>query len=305
VTKEEKTKSEGRTVSLVLGSGGARGLAHIGVIKYLEENNFQIKSISGCSIGSLIGGVYAAGKLDELEKWMRSIDKVDMASLLDLSWGNGGVFKGDKIIDTLIDLIGDVQIEEMPIPFTAVAANIETEKEVWFNSGSLFDAIRASVSLPLFFTPFEHQSELLIDGGILNPVPISPTTEDETDLTIAVNLGGAPESESESESENENESESESESESDLSFQDGIKKFLKRFQNDEDTSESKKWGMYEVANKSLDTMQGAIARYKLAECPPDIEIKIARNACGTYDFDRAKEMIQLGYEKAESALRQN
>jgi len=301
VTKEEKTKSEGRTVSLVLGSGGARGLAHIGVIKYLEENNFQIKSISGCSIGSLIGGVYAAGKLDELEKWMRSIDKVDMASLLDLSWGNGGVFKGDKIIDTLIDLIGDVQIEEMPIPFTAVAANIETEKEVWFNSGSLFDAIRASVSLPLFFTPFEHQSELLIDGGILNPVPISPTTEDETDLTIAVNLGGAPESESESESENE----SESESESDLSFQDGIKKFLKRFQNDEDTSESKKWGMYEVANKSLDTMQGAIARYKLAECPPDIEIKIARNACGTYDFDRAKEMIQLGYEKAESALRQN
>jgi len=116
-----------------------------------------------------------------------------------------------------------------------------------------------------------------------------------------VNLGGAPESESESESENE----SESESESDLSFQDGIKKFLKRFQNDEDTSESKKWGMYEVANKSLDTMQGAIARYKLAECPPDIEIKIARNACGTYDFDRAKEMIQLGYEKAESALRQN
>jgi len=301
VTKEEKTKSEGRTVSLVLGSGGARGLAHIGVIKYLEENNFQIKSISGCSIGSLIGGVYAAGKLDELEKWMRSIDKLDMASLLDLSWGNGGVFKGDKIIDTLIDLIGDVQIEEMPIPFTAVAANIETEKEVWFNSGSLFDAIRASVSLPLFFTPFEHQSELLIDGGILNPVPISPTTEDETDLTIAVNLGGAPESESESESENE----SESESESDLSFQDGIKKFLKRFQNDEDTSESKKWGMYEVANKSLDTMQGAIARYKLAECPPDIEIKIARNACGTYDFDRAKEMIQLGYEKAESALRQN
>ena len=291
MTKEEKTKSEGRTVSLVLGSGGARGLAHIGVIKYLEENNFQIKSISGCSIGSLIGGVYAAGKLDELEKWMRSIDKVDMASLLDLSWGNGGVFKGDKIIDTLIDLIGDVQIEEMPIPFTAVAANIETEKEVWFNSGSLFDAIRASVSLPLFFTPFEHQSELLIDGGILNPVPISPTTEDETDLTIAVNLGGAPESESESES--------------DLSFQDGIKKFLKRFQNDEDTSESKKWGMYEVANKSLDTMQGAIARYKLAECPPDIEIKIARNACGTYDFDRAKEMIQLGYEKAESALRQN
>src|SRR5210317_348588 len=126
-----------KSVSLVLGSGGARGLAHIGVIKWLEENNYEIRSIAGCSIGSLIGGVYAAGKLDQLEKWMLSIDKLNIASLLDLSWGNGGIFKGDKVINTLIDLIEDIQIENLSIPFTAVAANIVTEKEVWINSGSL------------------------------------------------------------------------------------------------------------------------------------------------------------------------
>ena len=187
MSKKENSK---QTVSLVLGSGGARGLAHIGVIKWLEENDYEVKSIAGCSIGAMIGGVYAAGKLDELEEWMCSITKMDMANLLDISWGNGGIFKGDKVIDTLKDLIGDKQIKNLPIPFTAVAADMITQKEVWINKGSLFDAIRASISLPLFFTPVKHKDKLLIDGGVLNPVPIAPTFDDHTDLTIAVNLGG-------------------------------------------------------------------------------------------------------------------
>ena len=150
---KKKSFTKKTTVSLVLGSGGARGLAHIGVIRWLEENNFEIKSISGCSIGSLIGGVYAAGKLDQLEEWMTSLKKTDIASLLDLSWGSGGIFKGDKIINTLVGFLEDIQIENLPLPYTAVAVDIVTEKEVWINSGSLFEAIRASVSLPLFFTP--------------------------------------------------------------------------------------------------------------------------------------------------------
>ena len=137
---ESKIVGGGKTVSLVLGSGGARGLAHIGIIKWLEENNFEIKSIAGCSIGSLIGGVYAAGKLDQLEKWMRSLSKMDIAALLDISWGSSGIFKGDRLIDTLINLLDEVRIEDISIPFTAVAANIVTEKEVWINSGSLFSA---------------------------------------------------------------------------------------------------------------------------------------------------------------------
>ncbi|MCD6597658.1 MAG: patatin-like phospholipase family protein, partial [Bacteroidales bacterium] len=162
------------TVSLVLGSGGARGLAHIGVIRWLEENNYEIKSISGCSIGSLIGGVYAAGKLDQLEKWMCSITNKDIITLLDISWDGSGLFKGDKIINTLVNLLGDTRIENLSISFTAVAADVDAEKEVWINSGSLFDAIRASVSLPLFFTPYNYNGIKLIDGGVLNPVPIAP-----------------------------------------------------------------------------------------------------------------------------------
>ena len=114
-----KTTKNKTTVSLVLGSGGARGLAHIGVIHWLEENNFKIESISGCSMGALIGGVYAAGKLDDFEQWVSAITKVDILTLLDLSWKKGGLVKGDKIINTLVELVGDQLIEDLPISFTA------------------------------------------------------------------------------------------------------------------------------------------------------------------------------------------
>lgn len=287
------------TVSLVLGSGGARGLAHIGVIKWLEENNYEIKSISGCSIGSLIGGVYAAGKLEQLEQWMLSISKLDIANLLDLSWGEGGMFKGDKIINTLIDLLEDIQIEDLPIPFTAVAADLITEKEVWINSDSLFDAIRASVSLPLFFTPVKHNNALLIDGGVLNPVPIAPTFNDATDITIAVNLGGAllPETTAINNTLDKDITGSR--------FQQKIKKFMDSFDHKEKAPSTKNWGMYDVADKAFDTMQSTIARLKIASYPPDVEIEIARNACGTLEFDRAAEIIELGYTKTRVAFGAN
>ncbi len=185
-------EANNKTVSLVLGSGGARGLAHIGVIHWLEENNFKIESISGCSMGALIGGIYAAGKLDEFEQWVSAITRVDIFTLLDLSWEKNGLVKGDKIINTLVELVGEQLIEDLPISFTATAADIINEKEVWMKSGRLFDAIRASISLPLFFTPFNYKGVELIDGGVLNPVPIAPTFGDETEMTIAVNLGGVP-----------------------------------------------------------------------------------------------------------------
>ena len=183
-----------KTVSLVLGSGGARGLAHIGVIHWLEENDFKIKSIVGCSIGAVIGGIYAAGKLDEYEQWVRSITKVDIVTLLDLSWEKSGLVRGDKLINTLIDLVGEQLIEDLPISYTAVAADIKGQKEIWIKSGSLFDAMRASFAIPLLFTPFKYKGVDLVDGGVLNPVPIAPTFGDETDMTIAVNLGGPAES---------------------------------------------------------------------------------------------------------------
>ena len=179
-----------KTVSLILGSGGARGLAHIGVIRWLEENGYAIRSISGCSMGALVGGVYAAGKLDVFTGWVRAITKKDILKLLDISFGSSGMVKGEKIIKTLKDLVGDQLIEDLPITYTAVAADITNEKEIWLNEGPLFDAIRASMSLPLFFTPARLNGVELLDGGILNPVPIAPTFSDDTDMKIAVNLGG-------------------------------------------------------------------------------------------------------------------
>lgn len=294
--ENHKNTENKTTVSLVLGSGGARGLAHIGVIKWLEENNFEIKSIAGCSIGSLIGGVYAAGKLDQLENWMRSLTKLDIANLLDLSWGSGGIFKGDKVINTLVDLVEDIQIENLSIPFTAVAADIVTEKEVWINSGSLFDAIRASVSLPLFFTPVNYKDSILIDGGVLNPVPIAPTFNDNTDLTIAVNLGGKLLKE------NTKSMKELDENIGGQKFQQGIRKFIQSFDKNDKKPTVKNWGMYEVADKAFDAMQSTIARQKIASYPPDVDIEIARNACGTLEFDRAAEMIELGYQKAKFAF---
>lgn len=296
---EQKENIKKTTVSLVLGSGGARGLAHIGVIRWLEENNFEIKSISGCSIGSLIGGVYAAGKLDQLEEWMVALKKTDIASLLDFSWGSGGIFKGDKIINTLISFLDDIQIENLSIPFTAVAADIVTEKEVWINTGSLFDAIRASVSLPLFFTPIKNGESILIDGGVLNPVPIAPTFNDDTDLTIAVNLGGSLLKKN-------TDTKNESNGKKTISkFQYDIKSFINSIGAKDINSKVKNLSMYEVADKAFDTMQSTIARIKIALYPPDLEIEIARNACGTLEFDRSAEMIKLGYEKAQLAYEMN
>lgn len=284
------------TVSLVLGSGGARGLAHIGVIHELQDRGYEICSISGCSIGALIGGVFAAGKLDDFERWICAIRKIDMVTLLDISWGKDGLVKGDKIISTLIDLVGDKTIEELPIPFTAIAADVKNEKEVWINSGRLFDAIRASISLPLFFTPVKYKDVYLIDGGVLNPVPIAPTFNDDTDITIAVNLGGLPDHKDETLEDN-----PPSESKS-SPLRQKVDRFFSELQNSVKGSSEKNWGVYDVANEAFDAMQSTIARQKLAAYPPDIVIEIARNVCGTLEFDRASQMIELGRSKTHEKL---
>jgi NTE family protein len=293
------SEAKSKSVSLVLGSGGARGLAHIGVIKWLIENNYEIKSITGCSIGSLIGGVFAAGKLDQLEKWMCSISSTDILTLLDISWEGSGIFKGDKIINTLVNLVGETQIENLPISFTAVATDIHGEKEVWITSGSLFTAIRASISLPLFFTPVKYNGSLLIDGGVLNPVPIAPTFSDNTDLTIAVNLGGSM-----SHIKNKIARRIDDETK-DLPFQNGVKKFTQKLIGSSKKDLIPNRNIYEVANMAFDAMQSTIGRQKIAAYPPDVVLEIARNACGTLEFDRATEMIELGYRTAKTSFAKN
>lgn len=314
---EQKKKQR---VSLVLGSGGAKGIAHVGIIHWLEEHGYDIVSISGCSVGAVVGGLYAAGKLAEFEEWVRSITKYDVVSLVDIAWQRSGLVKGDKIVQTLTRLVGKEQlIETLPIKFTAVAADILNEKEVWLQSGSLFDAIRASISLPLFFTPVKYNGSYLVDGGVLNPVPIAPTFGDVSDLTIAVNLGGSPVPEEElrpppepetAPPQQESAAPDPEEEGAANGFRDSISRFVQRVQHSLVSSEptektTMNWGPSDVANLAFETMQGSIARHKLAVYPPDLLVTVPRNACAMFDLHRSAEMIELGYRIAEQQLGQH
>ncbi len=177
-----------KTVSLVLGSGGARGYAHVGVIRALEERGYEIKGIAGCSMGSLIGGFYAAGKLDEFEEWVSTLSYLDVLKLVDLSLLSSGAIRGDKVFSLLSEMLGSVKIEQLKIPYTAVATDLTNQKEVWFNSGPLEQAIRASCSIPSVVRPVVMGNRLLVDGGVLNPLPIAASIAVHADHIIAVDL---------------------------------------------------------------------------------------------------------------------
>jgi len=283
-----------KTVSLVLGSGGARGLAHIGVIHWLEENGYTISSISGCSMGALVGGIYAIGKLDEFEQWVRAVTKSDMVKLLDLSLGTDGLFKGGKIIETLKDLVGDSKIEDLPISFTAVAANISRAKEVWFDEGPMFDAIRASISMPIFFTPYKYKGQDLVDGGILNPVPIAPTFSDHTDVTIAVNVCGPPIKNPEAVFREEPLVE--------LSPLSGaVSDFIGKIRSSMPHG-TMNIGAFDIVSQSFETMQSTIARQKIAAYPPDHVLEVPKNLCTIMEFDKAESLISYGYSLAARCL---
>ncbi|MDO5025907.1 MAG: patatin-like phospholipase family protein [Trueperella sp.] len=177
-------------ISLVLGSGGPRGWAHIGVIQELTERGHEIATISGCSVGSLVGGVYAAGKLPEFTDWVLSLTKSNVRSLLDFTLTSPGLVKGERVINEIKEIVGEVNIEDLNIPYTAVAVDILSGREVWFQRGPLFLAIRSSISIPTFLTPVMIGDRLLVDGGVLNAVPVEPTLAHNTDFTVAVDLNG-------------------------------------------------------------------------------------------------------------------
>ncbi|BCE02508.1 patatin-like phospholipase family protein [Marinicellulosiphila megalodicopiae] len=282
-----------RKISLVLGSGGARGLTHIGVIRWLEENDFEINSISGCSIGALVGGIYANGKLAEFEKWVCAISKMDIVKFMDLSWQNNGLIKGDKIIQSLIDLVGNPNIEELPIKFTAVASDIDAEKEVWLSKGLLFDAIRASISIPLFFTPYQINGVDLIDGGVLNPLPVAPTFADGNELIIAVDLVAPIDKTLHQPKENE--------TKTDSGFSQKIGQFITNISKSP-VEKAFNLTSYEIATQCIDSMQSVITREKMASNPADYVVKIPRNISSILDFHLADELIKFGYEQAEKTL---
>ena len=179
-----------KSVALVLGSGGARGLAHIGAIEALEERDYRITSVSGCSMGSIIAGMYCAGKLQEAKEWFLSIDRQRILQLTDFSITGNSLVKGSKVIKALQEIVPECPIESLPVPLTLVASDLLTSDEVIFREGALFEAIRASISIPLFFQPVQWQGRLLVDGGILNPLPLKHIQRTEGDILVAMNISG-------------------------------------------------------------------------------------------------------------------
>lgn len=179
---------EKQKVALVLSMGGARGIAHIGVIEELLRHDYEITSIAGSSMGAMVGAMYASGKMDECKEWLYSWDKKKMWELADFTLSRDGLVKGDRFIKELKQIIPDMNIEDLPIPYVAMATDIVTDQEVRFDSGNLFDAIRASISIPMLFRPLRKDGMVLIDGGILNPLPLSHVHRTEGDLLVAVDV---------------------------------------------------------------------------------------------------------------------
>jgi NTE family protein len=282
-----------RTVSLVLGSGGARGLAHIGVIQWLTENGYVIRSIAGTSMGALVGGIYATGKLEVYAEWVLALERRHVLRLLDPTMGRAGIFKGERIVSVLRELIGDCDIESLPISFTAVATDLDTGKEAWLRSGKLFDAIRASIATPMVFTPFKHGDRILIDGAVVNPVPVAPTLGDATDLTVAVDLSGPAEPRPAPASE--------PALIRDDRYRKGIRKFFESVRPLQ-RKEAPSRGLLDIAFAAMQSMHDTIAELKLSAYSPDVIIKVPRNACGFFEFWRAEELIALGRERAANAF---
>mgnify|MGYP006174499949 CR=1 FL=1 len=176
-----------KRVALVLGSGGARGYAHIGVIEEIERRGYDIACIAGCSMGAVVGGIYSAGKLDEYRDWIESLDYLDVLRLVDVSFRLGAI-RGEKVFGQIRKIVGEINIEDLRIPYTAVAADLTNQQEIWFQEGCLHQAMRASAAIPSLFTPVMQGNRMLVDGGILNPLPIVPVVSSHCDLIIAVNL---------------------------------------------------------------------------------------------------------------------
>lgn len=285
------------TVSLVLGSGGARGYSHIGVIEELERRGYEIICVAGSSMGALVGGMYATGRLEEYKDWVTSLNRIDVFRMMDLTLRGEGTIRGQRLMAHLRDIVGNPLIEELPIPYTAVATDLTHQKEIWFQNGLMLDAIRASIAVPGFFTPVFEEERVLVDGGVLNPIPIIPTVAAHADLIIAVDLNAEacqpriamPETRYLDRS-----------GFSDEWHLDGAPQAEDG--NIPECAIPKAIGRLDVLLNAVEVMQESLGKYKVAGYPPDMLIGIPKDVCSFYEFHRATEMIQLGRELTEEYL---
>ncbi len=312
-------------VGLALGSGGARGYAHIGVIEALRERGYDIVGIAGSSMGALVGGVHAAGRLDALAEWARSLTQRTILRLLDPSISAAGVLRAEKILDAVRDILGPVTIEQLSIPFTAVATDLLAGKSVWFQRGPVDEAIRASIAIPGVIAPHAVGGRLLADGGILDPLPMAPIAAVNAELTIAVSLNG-------SDVNDDRQTEPgvttewlnrmlrstsallDTTAARSLLDRPTARAVLSRFgasvPESETWSESPgveppeipKLGSFDVMNRTIDIAQSALARHTLAAYPPDVLIEVPRSTCRGLEFHRAADVIAVGRALAMRAL---
>lgn len=309
-------------VALALGSGGARGYAHIGVINELHERGHEIVGIAGSSMGALVGGLEAVGKLDEYTSWAGSLTQRAVLRLLDPSITSAGVLRAEKILDAVREILGEVTIEALPIPYTSVATDLITGKSVWMQRGPVDDAIRASIAIPGVITPHVLDGRLLGDGGILDPLPMAPIAAVAADVTIAVSISGDDPEAHRRERESRQptgdwlnrmwrSSSSLLDSKAARSLLDTPtgRAVLGRFAVGDDEPvvaptepAVPRLGAFEVMNRVIDIAQAALARHTLAAYPPDLLIEVPRTVCRSLDFHRANEVIDIGQELASVAL---
>ncbi len=278
-----------KDVALVLSSGGARGLAHIGAIQELERQGYHITSIAGCSMGALIGGVYAAGKLDDFREWMKTIDRKKMLELTDFSLSLNHLVKGTRIIEAIMKVVPDTAIEDLPIPYCAVATDLKGGHEVVFRKGSLFKAIRASISLPSFYEPVRRNGMILVDGGVTNPIPLNRVERHEGDILVGIDVSGH---DYEAQAELQEELAEKRKHSSSLSRQ-----ILNRLIPD--NIEFNHYSLLSRVN-SLMIRQNSLLMAKLMK--PDLLVDIQLSRYTTFDFDKSEKLIAIGRRKTQQAI---
>ena len=282
-------------VALALSSGGARGMAHIGVIEELEKNDFEITSIAGSSFGAVIGGIYASGNLQIFKNWLLSLSRLDVVRLMDFTISASGFVKGEKVFREIQNFIPDMKIEELKIPFAAIAVDVLHHKEVVLTEGSLFDAIHASASMPSLLQPFNMDGIDLIDGGILNPLPVNRVKRVAGDILVAVDLNTYdPYYIMKQKSE---QRQKKIERNNHLFYERWDKFFPKYKEKD------LKFGYFELVNESFDLMQEQLSMYMTDIYQPEMLVSVPRNEASTFEFHRADEMVDFGRKEFRKSLR--
>ncbi|MDQ2180245.1 patatin-like phospholipase family protein [Marinifilum sp. D714] len=273
-----------KKISLVLSGGGARGIAHIGVLEELEKQGYEIHSITGTSMGAVVGGIYAAGKIKEFKKWILDLNKIDIFKLVDFTLFNSGFIRGDKVFEELSTFIPDYQIQDLPIKFSATATDLIGKNEVLFTDGSLYNAMRASIAIPNVLTPVKNEGSILVDGGVVNNIPINHAQRIDDDLLIAVNVNAdipLPKKKKKKE-------------ERHSFYQSTINKFNKNLSELFSGNKNNDLSYFDIMNVSFEIMRNEMVKFSLKNNPPDILIETSRYSCNVYDFYKADELIEMG-----------